>query len=335
MKKLVLFSVALCCCFSALAQWMPDSTVQVVAYWDKGDKAVYQVHGSVKQVFGDGTEKLISEDFEKHSLEVIDQTDSAYVVRMKICDTQLSSVTDPLESELRNELQEEMTFDFLTTELGRPLEFMNLFDESERLQKRLQQVTDSFFARHRRLKKDEKQRLEAAAEGIRAFTASLESFKKLGEDAFLPLLYWHGSRLDTTQIYTIDSSVENLFGTTVPAKRDIWVDAESSDSSVVVIRGYTKLEHNELMPLLEKFMLDNIRSSTADDSEYDEAVNEWFDSVSEKHLALSLERYDIWAVHLGTGWTVVYSQEQHLAIKDDESDVDTISSIDIKYILDN
>ena len=49
MKKVIVVSaLAMLAAFSAGAQMMPDSTVQVIAYWDKGEKVMYKVENSTK-----------------------------------------------------------------------------------------------------------------------------------------------------------------------------------------------------------------------------------------------------------------------------------------------
>ena len=57
MKKTAIFLLAICCSVFAKAQMMPDSTVQVVAYWSKGDVISYDCAVTQYTIEADGTKK--------------------------------------------------------------------------------------------------------------------------------------------------------------------------------------------------------------------------------------------------------------------------------------
>ena len=81
MKKLFLsFALALLS-LSALAQLMPDGTVQIVAYWKLGNVAPYQFKTRTESVSEKGDTTVTSSSSEVRIFEVIGQTDSTYTLQ--------------------------------------------------------------------------------------------------------------------------------------------------------------------------------------------------------------------------------------------------------------
>ena len=69
--------------FLASAQMMPDSTVQVCAYWNKGDRAVYECKSTTVKIEQDGTETTSNAASETRIFEVIDETEKSYIINLK------------------------------------------------------------------------------------------------------------------------------------------------------------------------------------------------------------------------------------------------------------
>ena len=109
MKKLLLsFSAALLAAASLSAQMMPDSTVQVVAYWEVGDKIDYTMTERVYRMDEEGNETQTSSVSEALHFEVTEATDSTYTLRVRVDE--------------RSGGEEELTLRILTSNLGTFLE---------------------------------------------------------------------------------------------------------------------------------------------------------------------------------------------------------------------
>ena len=67
--------------FLAFGQMMPDSTVQVCAYWQKGDRAVYECKSTTVTIDKDGNEKTTQASSETRIFDVIDETEHSYVLQ--------------------------------------------------------------------------------------------------------------------------------------------------------------------------------------------------------------------------------------------------------------
>ena len=97
MKKLIAAAFAACLSLSALAQMMPDSTFQVVAYWSKGDKISYQCTDRTVKKTPDGQEEVQNSSSEVRTFEVIDQTDTTYTLRLTYSDVFSSQLSLPAQ----------------------------------------------------------------------------------------------------------------------------------------------------------------------------------------------------------------------------------------------
>ena len=81
MKKLVTLLVMALFASQAMAQInLQDSTVQVVAYWEKGDKYTYDVNHS-KYVVENGDTTKLYDNFTKYTIEVTDSTGTGYKLK--------------------------------------------------------------------------------------------------------------------------------------------------------------------------------------------------------------------------------------------------------------
>lgn len=89
MKKTAIFLLAICCSVFAEAQMMPDSTVQVVAYWSKGDVISYDCAVTQYTIEADGTKKADYSSSETRTIEVIDADDSSYTLRLSYADYEI------------------------------------------------------------------------------------------------------------------------------------------------------------------------------------------------------------------------------------------------------
>ena len=81
---LLLFSF-FACLISASAQMMPDSTVQVIAYWEVGDKYNYQVEDSKYKVKNGTDTTDVERAAHLLTLEIVDATNiQRWLADMKV-----------------------------------------------------------------------------------------------------------------------------------------------------------------------------------------------------------------------------------------------------------
>lgn len=76
--------------FSAAAQMMPDSTVQIVSYWQVGDKYAYTCERSSKEVDAQGDTTSRKYSMETMEFEVVGMTDETYQLKLSYKDSEYS-----------------------------------------------------------------------------------------------------------------------------------------------------------------------------------------------------------------------------------------------------
>lgn len=80
------FLCALCCLTEGLsvlrAQIMPDSSVQICAYWTPGDKYAYEAREEKFKIDDQGDTTLVYRQSERRVFEILSQTKDRYKIRL-------------------------------------------------------------------------------------------------------------------------------------------------------------------------------------------------------------------------------------------------------------
>jgi hypothetical protein len=119
MKKTILLFLGLFAgVISAFAQMMPDSTYQVCAYWEVGDKYNYQVEESKYKVKNGTDTTDVERAAHLLTLEIVDATDSTYRVRVKTDDYQYTNKQKDALTEGLIQQYGNQPFEFETNEFG-------------------------------------------------------------------------------------------------------------------------------------------------------------------------------------------------------------------------
>lgn len=325
-KAIVLSAFVLLACFSAGAQMMPDSTVQVVAYWDKGDKVMYSVESSTKRIYKSGEEEVLLSSSENDYFEVVDQTDTSYILRLTMKDVVTSTVDDPLDAEFMSDMIGRVQLDYLTDECGDLKSFYNIYSESERVLEELPKWCDEFIKQKgHALKAKQKERLKALAGGLSSQFGDSDALYNNTVPTLTNMLFFHGLRLDTTRVYNVNTKIDAVFGHSFETEQSFWVDSAQSDTTFVVIRGHASLGNDTLMPYLEEAVMDGFRQSTADEDEYQESWDSWLQEAVDSHLQVTLDKYWLWVIHLPTGWPSQVGILTETKLVSDDEEINTVS----------
>lgn len=174
------------------AQMMPDSTVQVVAYWEVGDRMDYTLLERSYSFDAEHNETQISSSSQTLRFEVVDATDSTYTLALR--QDEILSIGDNIEYTEKEKaaLKTDTPLLFKTTHLGVLLD--------------AEKATSKIFL-----------------------------------DDVTPLFFFHGARLDTTQVYSYEQDIPGILGdVTITLPTEFRVDPELSDDYSVVIRMETE-----------------------------------------------------------------------------------------------
>ena len=143
MKKVLLGLILLIPFFSFCQINVADSTVQVITYWDKHEKMIYDIATSKAKVKGNDTIFTQKANF-KVDIEVLDSTATSYTVQWKYKDY-VSLLSDE-SAELLANLYNGLTIKFTTDELGtfdKLLNWKEIKEHNERVFSGLQGKTNS------------------------------------------------------------------------------------------------------------------------------------------------------------------------------------------------
>lgn len=142
MKKKILTLFFLLIGITAFGQInMADSTVQVIAYWDKGEKQNYTITEEKIKLKGIDT-TLVEKNSYDVEISVIEQTDSSYTIQWLYKNFKTNS-TSPIVQKLRGIIND-MKIVYKTDELGEFVEVVNWEELKDYNQKIVSQVAKEF-----------------------------------------------------------------------------------------------------------------------------------------------------------------------------------------------
>ena len=124
------FLCALCCLTEGLsvlrAQIMPDSSVQICAYWTPGDKYAYEAREEKFKIDDQGDTTLVYRQRERRVFEILSQTKDRYKIRLTYGDYMTTDKEDQLVHDAIVSATGPCVVEFETDETGSLLGIANL-----------------------------------------------------------------------------------------------------------------------------------------------------------------------------------------------------------------
>ena len=307
MKKSILFIASLFAgLFSAFAQMMPDSTVQVVAYWELGDKVHYQSE-SRSYTVAEGDTTITKKSAGIFELEVV-AADEEKGYRLKATSMDFQN-SDPLVQTIDDKWRERFgaSVFFETDPYGtfkRIVPFDNLEEQTEAL---IQETTDAL------LKKVDALSQEQALALVRSMF-NQETLMNSYTAQYSPLFLYHGARLGLAGEYPIEDEAPSLFGegNSILLKGSFWVDEDLTDDFSVVIRMYKEADKEQLAPYIKAVvgqitqpLIESMVENDENKADIQRTLDELYDQSK-----MSLEDFMVAEIHLGSGWPISYLFER-------------------------
>lgn len=305
----------------ASAQMMPDSTVQIVAYWEVGDQITYRAETKTYDVDAEGNETQTTASSELMHFKVVDATDSTYTLEVTyevLSDPDLERFISPEEMNAHFNTP----YRFKTDELGSFLRLENLDEVAEVAQglrpyfkKAVLKELDAIPG------KDEiaSETLEKLVDGT-VDAAMLSLSPEVLESAFVtevsPLLFYHGCKLDTTATYSYTQNLAGILdGVDAEAEGVFWVDSGYTDEEKVLIISELEAGTEQLGPVIQQYlgpMISAIAGSFEGMSEEEcqAAIAEMFENAT---LEISQSSGEL--IHLATGWPITVSSDSYVLCK--------------------
>ena len=322
--------------FLASAQMMPDSTVQVCAYWHKGDRAVYECKSTTVKIEKDGTETTASASSETRVFEVVDETEKSYILQTSYKDVFSSDLSLNVGGEVVSKVAEGIVIRTQTNEFGTVQDIVNLDELTEAMKRTIPLSVDAVLAKH-----DEKdlKKLGLTRQGLIDTYTDLvcrpETIVTACLDDVVPLLLYHGARLRLDQEYTVQQELNSPLPNTtgkLPIDLHFWVDEEQSDSSFVLIRSYFQVDSDALMPFLRESVLAATKTVLPADLTLDEMEKEIDKGIAESHMQATMEQFTATEVHLGSGWTTQWWSKRRTTITTDEGETQTVEEKEVTIV---
>lgn len=293
MKKVLLPLVGLLAgLLPAFAQMMPDSTVQVVAYWNVGDKYLYQVE-NIKSNIVHGDTTVVEKSAELLEFEVVSaDEEKGYRVKVTSRDSQMS---DPAKAAVKEKMIERFGNDVYFFETGPYGEFLRILPvegpdgQSDALS---EEITDAILQQDT-TGLDRNALLQMVRQMLQSevLTASLA-----GEIS--PLFAYHGSRLSLKDEYTFEDAVPMpITGGMLKMNGRFWVSQQWTDAYSVVIQMYKEADPEDAKRVITSFLDGMVKSLAGKNATDIPSVEEVY-----KDARIEIEDFMLEEVHLDTGW---------------------------------
>ena len=290
------------------AQMMPDSTVQIVAYWEVGDKIDYVRIEEQYEIKGE-EETLTSSSSESFYIEVVAATDSTYTLEIDsrggfsssllgFTEKEKESLSKLFSSPLRIRTSQYGTFE----EFENPDEFLESF------KKIIPVITDLTWRKYtpEQQKGIDKKALENY---FQETLCSPYTITTLCQQYIAPFFY-HGARLDTTRTYSLQNTFNGLVGNASVTLETLFkVDSELTDDYSAVIRQETVANDDEILPLAKEYTLSLIQSFSEDSGLSRE---EFEKSLQEHPFRMGFEEYTVVEIELETGWPIAWIFDRYV-----------------------
>ena len=322
--------------FLASAQMMPDSTVQVCAYWHKGDRAVYECKSTTVKIERDGTETTSNAASETRIFEVIDETEKSYILQTSYKDVFSSDLSLSVGAAVLSQVAEGIVIQTQTNEFGTVQDIVNLEELTESMKRTIPLSVDAALAKH---DKNTLKELGLTRQGLIDTYTDLfcrpETIVTACLDDVVPLLLYHGARLRLDQEYSVKQELNSPLPNTtgkLPIDLHFWVDEEQSDSSFVLIRSYFKVDSDALMPFLRESVLAATKTVLPEDLPLDEMEKEIDKGIAESHMQATMEQFTATEVHLGSGWTTQWWSKRRTTITTDEGETQTVEEKEVTIV---
>lgn len=288
MKNLFILCFCLMNAFQVSAQLnLKDSTAQIVAYWNKGEKYCYNYAAQTIEIKGtDTTELSYSES--KFELEVIDSSANGYLINYtKLSEAvSISDEKSPIASLLKRvaNIGNSISITFKTNEYGSLQEIVNFDEYKNSLMSQLETLIKEM---EKELK--DKTTREALNTAIAPFMSDAYVYKSI--EPITSLFSFHGYKFKLNERYTDNIQVASPFeqGKTLDGELQRYVAEFNPETTWTTFHSVTRYDKEQL----KMTTLHYINSLLPE--------NQKITSTSEVP-EMSMDSYTSFTIHLGTGW---------------------------------
>lgn len=298
MKKFMTIFVSALLGVAANAQMMPDSTVNICAYWELGDKYEYRCSESSYSVEGTDTTD-VEHSSEIFTIEVIAKEKDSYKLSLTSKNQNSSDEIENVLNSISAENGGDMPLIISTTEMGDIIRLENAQEYCDMLVKAIDPIMEE-VGKVKEMSEEEKQMTKAILVEMFADPRVIESMVM---DSFGRMLAFHGSRLKIGETYTVEDVATSIFpGVDMPVKAisEYTIKSEDTDDYSAVCEICTSAEKGGIMDCFKETILQasNVESmSEAERAEFMKQVD-----MLVAAMDIDYEEVTIIENHLASGW---------------------------------
>ena len=213
MKRILLAICGMAATSVLHAQIMPDSTVQICAYWTPGDKYAYNATEEKLKIDEKGDTMLVYRRSERRTFEVLAQTQERYQLRLSYSDYKSTDEQEQLIHDVIAAVTGAEIVEFTTSETGVLLGLTNLDALVEQAKAAVDPIVEATWKNMA----PEERRLLSKKDFRKYLAHTLGDPSVLinaANDDLGRMFFFHGARLDTTRVYEMDEMFASILGGT-------------------------------------------------------------------------------------------------------------------------
>ena len=291
---------------SSHAQMPSDSLVQLVAYWELGDKFSYNTSTTKSQIVGKDT-TVVEYETDITTYEVVAADDKMYRLRYTTSNESNNNPIVSLVNDVIHKLTATSPIEFETDELGSfqrmlPIEWDKMADAI------IEEVINETFEKNESLKEGKEELSDIIRSLIQPGTIQMSY-----QSAFEGMLMFHGLEYKIGEDYSYQYESPNLFvpdGNTITMNCVYWIDEDDTDEDFLTIRSYQEADQDDFKETVIT-MLQNVIGSTGED--FTENMKTELEKAMDS-MDVSITTDGVFRFHLGSGWPVYSYQIKEVLI---------------------
>lgn len=325
------FLCALCCLTEGLsvlrAQIMPDSSVQICAYWTPGDKYAYEAREEKFKIDDQGDTTLVYRQSERRVFEILSQTKDRYKIRLTYGDYMTTDKEDQLVHDAIVSATGPCVVEFETDETGSLLGVANLETLVAQAEASVEPAVRVMWETI-----PSAERKNFPKKNFRKYMARTLSDPSVVinavNDDLGRMFFFHGARLDSTQVYEFDETFAPLLGgrDSVRGKTSFWIDGRLTDSYSAVCNTYTEADGSKMLSAT----LGQFVTALGGEKAMTQAMR---DSIASgmSGIRSRMEQFSSEEIHLDTGWPLHLFFERTIYI---DRDLEPMAAAIVRRTLD-
>ena len=322
MKRLISISIAmLAAAAAAYAQAPQDSTVNIIARWQVGDKYAYEYSSKeCKTANGDTTEFAYSNAILIY--EILEETETSYKASVTYKDEFSSDQMNNMLNDLLAERYGDPKIIFTTDQYGRLQSIDNVQELSDQIVSIIDEMVELMIKNDTEGVLDESES-DFLKDYLKQMFGNHDTVIKIFAEDIARVLYFHGCALKLDQEYTGQIQVPSIYpgiDQPLPAELTIWADSEYTDEHSIVCRSYTTLSNEGFKDVIVNSIINNIKTEGAEAGLSDEDIQAAILEVekSAQNAECNMDEYSTAEIHAATGWplNIWYDKDVVINIED-------------------